>query len=227
MPIFRPYSVSRAYCRVYLVVFQLNVPSRALPYLGLALLVPQDEDQNIEKFGTSRLGFFRALSGSIRSGKSLKALKRPQTRMSNLPMNVVPKPLPGVSTNGAYGLSDRTTQVYGIPEPSSSCKHHIPENSDRYHYQKVDFATWTFLPAEKVGVTVCKNAEKLMNACLGNMSALYRRQSSTVVSGTRAAASVWKYDINTGELIMYWIMDDDGKLNSQPGPRRFEITDTR
>lgn len=125
----------------------LNVPSRVLPYLGLALLVPQGKDQN-----------------------------------------VVPDMLPGVTSS--YSCS--ATHYSGVPEPSSNCKHSMPASSRYESYTKADFATWQFC--------ACGESEKV---------ALYRRRSPTQLSGTRAAAAVWKYNKNTEELTIYWLMDDD------------------
>ncbi|KAG8970188.1 hypothetical protein FRC05_000709 [Tulasnella sp. 425] len=113
----------------------LNSPDRLLPYLGLALLVPQSEDPN-----------------------------------------VIPGMLPGVK--------------HSIPEPSTICQ--SPYRGNFGNAQLVAFATWTF--------SACGESKT---------AALYRRRSRTEVSGTRAAAAVWKYDSKTEEFTMFWLMDDD------------------
>ncbi|KAG9025963.1 hypothetical protein FS837_004767 [Tulasnella sp. UAMH 9824] len=107
--------------------------------------------------------------------------------------NVVPNALPGVSSSQPY-YGSPPTSYSGIPEPSSSCKYAAPSNPNgaTVTVAKVPFATWRFCASSK-----------------SKTPALSRRRSLVEAAGTRAAAAVWKYNRNTEELTMYWLLDDD------------------
>ncbi|KAG9041153.1 hypothetical protein FS837_012678 [Tulasnella sp. UAMH 9824] len=111
--------------------------------------------------------------------------------------NVVPKALPGVSSSQPYYRGPTT--YYGMPESSSSCKYAAPSdpNGVTVSVSKVPFATWRFCASGKSKTPALSRRRSLVEA------------AGTRAAGTRAAAAVWKYNRNTEELTMYWLLDDD------------------
>ncbi|KAG9032277.1 hypothetical protein FS837_002774 [Tulasnella sp. UAMH 9824] len=87
--------------------------------------------------------------------------------------------------SGAYEDPAEYEYESGIPKPSALCK-----GKSTYADGSV-IATWVLV-------------------CCGDSrpSAFYRRRSSTRVPSQRAAAAVWKYE-NSGELRLWWLMDND------------------
>lgn len=79
--------------------------------------------------------------------------------------------------------------------------------------------------AVKVSESSAKIARALMKTYLGKKATLSRRRSLVEAAGTRAAAAVWKYNRDTDELTMYWLLDNDSKHTYRVGLRRLTSTD--
>ncbi|KIO32032.1 hypothetical protein M407DRAFT_216539 [Tulasnella calospora MUT 4182] len=146
----------------------------------------------------------------------------------NLPSQMPSEPMQ-LSLDGITGNERTNFRNLGLSLLVSSLEadpDHIPEQiqitTEWYNGYEDSYEYETGIPAlsalckGKSGTSINSNGSRppmatWILACCGDSkpTALYRRRSATKDPSQRAAAAVWKYEKNSGELRIRWLMDND------------------